>query len=108
MPKYKITDPQTGKTVTISGQNTPTQTDAEEIFQKAGLRQAQQPKQQSPGMFQQAADFITKTFTPSVRQFGQAVSGSMALGAQNKANQNQDGLGMVPAIGGPMAGGVRA
>jgi hypothetical protein len=46
-----------------------------------------QPKQQT-SMFQQAADFVSKTFTPAARQFGQAVTGSMALGEQNKANQN--------------------
>ena len=39
MAKYKITDPKTGKTVTISGERQPTQADAEEIFQKAGLRE---------------------------------------------------------------------
>lgn len=39
MAKYRITDPQTGKTVTVSGNKPPTQQQAEEIFSTAGLRQ---------------------------------------------------------------------
>lgn len=39
MAKYRITDPQTGKVVTVSGEKPPTQADAESIFQSAGLRQ---------------------------------------------------------------------
>lgn len=40
MAKYRITDPQTGKVVTVSGEKPPTQADAEAIFQSAGLRQS--------------------------------------------------------------------
>lgn len=47
MPKYKITDPQSGKIITISGEKPPTQQDAESIFQAAGVR-SQQPQQDSP------------------------------------------------------------
>ncbi len=43
MAKYKITDPQSGKTVTISGDKPPTQADAEGIFEAAGLRQSARP-----------------------------------------------------------------
>lgn len=39
MPKYKITDPQSGRVVTVSGEKPPTQQDAESIFKQAGLRQ---------------------------------------------------------------------
>lgn len=38
MPRFKITDHQTGKTVTISGDSEPTQMDVERIFKEAGLR----------------------------------------------------------------------
>lgn len=41
MPKYSITDPQSGRTVTVEGNRPPTQADAEDIFTKAGLRQAE-------------------------------------------------------------------
>ena len=37
--KYEIKDNKTGKTVVVEGNRAPTQTDAESIFQKAGLRQ---------------------------------------------------------------------
>lgn len=39
MPKFKIIDPQSGKTVTIEAPKAPTQEDAEGIFQQAGLRE---------------------------------------------------------------------
>jgi hypothetical protein len=54
MAKYKITDPQSGKTVTISGDKPPTQADAEEIFSKAGLRDNQ------PVTDQQIKDYANK------------------------------------------------
>lgn len=38
MPKYQIKDNQSGKTVTIEGATPPTQSDAENIFKQAGLR----------------------------------------------------------------------
>jgi hypothetical protein len=38
MPKYKITDNQTGKAVTVSGDSAPTEQEAEQIFADAGLR----------------------------------------------------------------------
>lgn len=38
MPTYKITDNQTGKTVTVTGNTPPTESDAEQIFKDAGLR----------------------------------------------------------------------
>lgn len=38
--KYEITDNKTGRTVVVEGSKAPTQTDAEAIFQKAGLRQS--------------------------------------------------------------------
>lgn len=47
MPKYKITDNQTGKTVIISGDSPPTEQDAEGIFQQAGLRNTQSTQSNS-------------------------------------------------------------
>ena len=38
MAKFKVTDPETGKTVTVTGDAPPSQDDAEEIFKNAGLR----------------------------------------------------------------------
>lgn len=49
MAKYKITDNQTGKTVTISGDTPPTEQDAEQIFADAGLRGGAKP---APEMLQ--------------------------------------------------------
>jgi hypothetical protein len=40
MPKYSIKDPQTGKTITVSGAKPPTQEQADNIFKAAGLRSA--------------------------------------------------------------------
>lgn len=48
MAKYKITDPQTGKSVTVSGDHQPTQADAEKIFTDAGLRSNQPTSQKKP------------------------------------------------------------
>lgn len=42
MGTYKITDNVTGKTVTVSGETAPTETDAEKIFADAGLRGQQE------------------------------------------------------------------
>lgn len=39
MAKFQIQDPTSGKTVIIEGDTAPTQADAEQIFQQAGLRQ---------------------------------------------------------------------
>lgn len=44
MPKYRITDNQTGKVVTVSGEKAPTTQEAEEIFKTAGLRQSTTPE----------------------------------------------------------------
>lgn len=49
MAKFKITDPQSGKTVTISGDSAPTQQEAEEIFNAAGLRNSLPPQPQDLG-----------------------------------------------------------
>jgi len=46
MPKFKITDNQTGKTVTVSGDMAPTEQEAENIFRQAGLR-GEQPEPSS-------------------------------------------------------------
>lgn len=43
MPKFKITDNQTGRAVTVSGDAAPTHEEAEQIFKDAGLRDAPQP-----------------------------------------------------------------
>lgn len=39
MPKFSITDTETGKRVTVSGDSAPTHDEAEQIFRDAGLRQ---------------------------------------------------------------------
>jgi hypothetical protein len=44
MPKYSIKDPQTGKTVTVSGAKPPTQEQADNIFKAAGLRSTSSPE----------------------------------------------------------------
>lgn len=38
MPRFKITDPQSGRTVIVSGEAAPTDADADQIFHEAGLR----------------------------------------------------------------------
>jgi hypothetical protein len=55
MARYQITDPQTGKTVTISGDKPPSQDDAEEIFRQAGLRAAAAGDEE-PGVIGTAVD----------------------------------------------------
>jgi hypothetical protein len=49
MSKFKITDPQSGRTVTVSGDRPPSQQDAERIFKDAGLRQQTKPGQTRSG-----------------------------------------------------------
>lgn len=58
MPNFKITDNQTGKTVTISGENPPSEQEAEQIFKDAGLRE----EEKSPNLVQRAFNLID---TPS-------------------------------------------
>jgi len=53
MAKYKITDNATGKTVTISGDHTPSEAEAEQIFKDAGLRQPIAPTQPKGLSYQQ-------------------------------------------------------
>lgn len=92
MPNYQIQDNQSGKTVTVEGDHAPTQQDAEEIFQKAGLRGEQtQPKQQAPivsgwagKLFGVSDDEFQKQqhqLAPGqVKQYSGAPSGPNALG----------------------------
>lgn len=49
MAKYQVKDNQSGKTVTVEGDHPPTQQDAEEIFQKAGLRDTSTPNSPREG-----------------------------------------------------------
>lgn len=56
MAKYEITDNKTGKTVVVEGSRPPTTTDAEAIFQKAGLRQATQEPEK--GLASKVTDFL--------------------------------------------------
>lgn len=56
MAKYEITDNKTGKTVVVEGQKPPTTTDAEAIFQKAGLRQTSPEPEK--GLASKVTDFL--------------------------------------------------
>ena len=56
--KYEITDNKTGKTVVVEGNRAPTNTDAEAIFQKAGLRQTQTQVEPQKGVLSQVTDFL--------------------------------------------------
>lgn len=65
MPKFKITDSQTGKAVTVSGDSAPTDQEAEQIFHDAGLRTANPPstimdslKGFGSGLLQNLAPFV--------------------------------------------------
>lgn len=75
MAQYEITDPQSGKTVTVEGGDTPpTQQEAEGIFAQAGLRgNTQQPQQQPSNPIM---DFLQAASKP----FRQAGQGIMDLG----------------------------
>jgi hypothetical protein len=69
MAKYKITDNASGKTVTVSGDHSPSEIEAEQIFRDAGLRQSPtasgngQPQQgDNPLMYgaAKAQEFLSK------------------------------------------------
>lgn len=80
MADYQIQDNVSGKTVTVTGDHAPSQQDAEEIFQKAGLRSNPQP--QAPT--QPQSDPSQGAFTAPLnnRTVGDALSGGASpLGA---------------------------
>lgn len=58
MARYEITDNKTGKSVVVEGSKPPTTTDAEAIFQKAGLRQTTTQEEPQKGILGQVTDFL--------------------------------------------------
>lgn len=74
MPKYRIKDSITGKTVIVSGDSAPTEADAESLFGQAGLRNAdikndQKQKgllEQGMGIAQGVGDFIAPKTTAAI------------------------------------------
>lgn len=82
MAKYRITDNKTGKSVVVSGDHTPSTTEAESIFQKAGLRQEK-------GTVDKVTDFLFGR----TKDYMKTAIGSLVLGKQNdQLDQSNKGL----------------
>jgi len=89
MSKYRITDNKTGKSVIVSGDHEPNETEAESIFQSAGLRQTQNPQQY--GKEQGALGKITDFLFGRTKEYGKMLgSAGMGLGAEAMMNVNPE------------------
>lgn len=86
MPKYSITDPQSGRTVTVSGAKPPTQTDADNIFKTAGLRGTPTTPQapvDNRGFFEKAQNFLASA-SPTIANIA-----TLGLAGQGQRSQQQ-------------------
>ena len=89
MPKFKITDNQTGKTVIISGDTPPTEADAEQIFTDAGLRGGAKP---APQMLQDKLtsnpimNFILGNSLRISKDLSSGINANMTEQSRNTAN----------------------
>ena len=89
MPKFKITDNQTGKTVIISGDTPPTEADAEQIFTDAGLRGGAKP---APQMLQDKItsnpimNFILGNSLRIPKDLSSGIKANMTEQSRNAAN----------------------
>ena len=97
MAKYKITDPVSGKTITISGASAPNQQDAELLFQQAGLRDTPETKTEfDPFQLKATGDLmgkITDFAIPWVKEFPQKyinASNEVAQTAQENYQKTKD------------------
>lgn len=94
MAKYEITDNKTGKTVVVEGSRPPTTTDAEAIFQKAGLRQTVQPEPEK-GLASKVTDFLFGRTKDYIGKEGEALK-NRSLGE----NLSNDALSAInPLLG---------
>lgn len=73
MPKFKITDSETGKAVTVSGEYAPTHEEAEQIFKDAGLRNEQAPPMSLGDVAQGAITNIPSSALNLAKNIGTAV-----------------------------------
>lgn len=83
MAKYKITDNQTGKSVIVSGDHQPSTTEAESIFQQAGLRQSKK------GTIDKVTDFLFGRTKDYGKMLGSA---GLALGAEGAIKMGKGDL----------------
>lgn len=121
MPKYKVTDPESGKTLTISGDSPPTEAELEEIF--ASVKDApvpvaeEAPAEENPGIAGRALEAVkTVSDIPvpglalgkkGVQMIGQGLEDaggavSEALGAAGAPDILSAAAGAVPAIPGAL------
>ena len=109
MPTYKITDPTTGKTLRLTGDSPPSETELNQIFgevhgtpapkaSKPAAAPAEAPKK--PGMWQRFKDQVAGDVTEPLRLGSEAVAGVLNLPA--KAYKGYKGAG---AFAGTLAGG---
>lgn len=83
MPTYKVTDPNTGKTIKLTGDSPPTEQELEEIFSKiGGQKQQPQQEQQAPkeSVPQMLGRNLAQAGTKTIDQ-GANILNSLLLGA---------------------------
>lgn len=84
MPKYKVTDPQTGRSFQLTGDSPPTEEELTQVFSSASnVKQATPVAQQNPlekiiGAGRQAVKF----FQPALEQVGTQIGTGLALGGE--------------------------
>lgn len=91
MAKYKVTDPQSGRSVVVSGDSPPTDTDLEGIFQQAGLREesvAPQANTVSQNLQQNPiANFLQGNSLRISQDFSSGINANMTEGVRTKRNK---------------------
>ncbi|MFA7520592.1 hypothetical protein [Shewanella sp.] len=103
MPKYTVQDTTSGKTVTFewNGQGSPTESDMEEVFQGAGLReQTSQPTPKTPYKFGESAVKSMSQPSPFFKGGKQITQGNVPAGLANVIT----GMAQAPFI--PVSGAM--
>jgi hypothetical protein len=117
MPKFRVTDSQTGRSVIVSGDSAPSEAEAEEIFSAAGLR-SQQPASDSniltnflPSLGRNVQGMVDAVTHPVETTQGlAALSGGLAdrAGVQNIPQPPVlDLMGLIPNPVAPVLQGAR-
>lgn len=113
MPKFKITDPSSGKSFIVTGDTAPTEAEANQIFGASGAPTP--PSEQSPGLGGSLIDAarsvpggLAKGLTSLASTGGDLretlASGARAIGGDTAGNLTNLGLGVLPGFNTPTSG----
>lgn len=96
MPTYQVTDPQSGKTIELTGDSPPTEQELEQVFSTVGGSSSNQ-QNESPGLLNKigsATEAVSNFFLPETTQaIKGAVTGTQPLDAPKPMSNTQKAIG---------------